>query len=169
MEGFDPDLYLASYPFYSRNDRIFRYLRDVVLSSAAYNQIMERMMRKYRFDPSKAAEMLWMNNQHLRALDEGGHVVGLHSYSHPTVLANLAQTDQKEEYERNLGHLVRVLGSRPITMSHPCNSYSSTTLQVLSNFGIKVGFCATMDDLVDRSHLEYPRQDHANLMKEMRE
>jgi hypothetical protein len=48
-------------------------------------------------------------------------------------------------------------------MSHPCNSYNATTLSVLRELGITVGFRANMA-AGKISELEYPREDHANLV-----
>ena len=48
-------------------------------------------------------------------------------------------------------------------MSHPCNSYSEDTLQLLEGMGIKIGF---RSNLTERQHsdLEYPREDHVNIL-----
>jgi hypothetical protein len=52
-------------------------------------------------------------------------------------------------------------------MSHPCNSYNTTTLEVLRELGITLGFRANMAGGFD-SRLERPREDHANLMRTMK-
>ena len=53
-------------------------------------------------------------------------------------------------------------------MSHPCNSYSADTIGILRGMGIMLGFRANMEKIENMSMYEYPRQDHANLMKELR-
>ena len=52
-------------------------------------------------------------------------------------------------------------------MSHPCNSYDDVTLGVLRELGVTQGFRADLGEFSGRSALEYPRQDHANIMKAM--
>ena len=49
-------------------------------------------------------------------------------------------------------------------MSHPCNSYNAATLSLLRELGITLGFRANMAKL-GLSELEYPREDHANLVR----
>ena len=85
-----------------------------------------------------------MDDDCLRNLDAGGHVIGLHSYSHPTVMATLPVATQRLEYQQNLEHIQRVLGQAPLTVSHPCDSYSADTLGILGEMGVRLGFRANM-------------------------
>ncbi|OQX42729.1 MAG: hypothetical protein B0D82_00545, partial [Candidatus Sedimenticola endophacoides] len=93
----------------------------------------------------------------------GGHVIGLHSHTHPTALARLDRAEQFSQYRENQAILERILGERPTTMSHPCNSYSAETLELLQRLGIDLGFCADMSRGM-LSRLEHPREDHANIV-----
>ncbi len=77
-DGFNPDVYLADFPFYTRDDRFFRYLRDEKLGPDRYNALMTAMMNVHRFDVAAIAGQLWMTNEHLRVLHGQGHVIGLH-------------------------------------------------------------------------------------------
>lgn len=168
LAQFDPDSYLSAYPFYTRGDRIFRYLRDDVLGVERYRETMQSLMDKNGFDPRAASAQLWMRDSDLRELHGAGHVIGLHSYTHPTRLCELSVDRQKMEYQKNFDHLRAVLTEAPATMSHPCNSYSDDTLAILRGMGVKLGFRANMQKVESPSAFEFPRQDHANLMKELR-
>ena len=168
MLGFDPESHLAAFPFYTRNDRIFRYLRDDVLGSSRYHPVMQAMMVKKGVNARDIAASLWMEEEHLRTLRDAGHLIGLHSYTHPTRLGELPPDAQAHEYRRNFCHLQRVLSEDPVCMSHPCNSYSDETLPILQSLGVKIGFRANMERIVNRSRFEFPRQDHTNIMKEIR-
>lgn len=75
---------------------------------------------------------------------------------------------QAEEYGKNFEHITQATGVAPTTMSHPCNSYDASTLSLLEGMGIRLGFCSNMGDVPNRSKLEYPREDHANVMKQMK-
>jgi hypothetical protein len=55
-----------------------------------------------------------------------------------------------------------------IAMSHPCGNYSGETLAILAGMGIKKGFRSNMAVDGIRSALEVPREDHANVLAEMR-
>ena len=52
-------------------------------------------------------------------------------------------------------------------MSHPCGNYNQDTLKVLKDMGIKVGFLSSMADTKINSLLELPREDQANVAREM--
>lgn len=168
MVGFEPDAYLAGFPFYTRNDRIFRYLRDRVVGPERYHAVMEALMTSFGFDIPAIVPKLWMTDDNLRILKGEGHVIGLHSYSHPTQLCALSPEGQREEYRKNYEHLERVLGKAPVCMSHPCNSYGPETLNLLADFSVTLGFRANMQHVADHSPFEFPREDHANIMKGIR-
>jgi peptidoglycan/xylan/chitin deacetylase (PgdA/CDA1 family) len=165
---FNPDSYLAEFSIYSVEDRLFRYFRDQILGACRYEGLMQSMMSEKGFDPLNVTGRLWMNDDHLRALRRAGHLIGLHSYTHPTRLADQPVEVQAHEYERNFEHLARVLGEDPVAMSHPCNSYNELTLPILERLGIRLGFRANMQHIVRPSRFEFPRRDHAIIMKELR-
>ena len=167
LTDFDPDAYLVNFPFYSRTDRIFRYLRDDVLGPERYHAVMSALIISFDFDVPAIVSNLWMTNEHLRTMRDEGHVIGLHSYSHPTRLAALSTEGQREEYRKNFDHLVKLLGEAPVCMSHPCNSYSLDTLSILEEAGIRLGFRSNMQHIANRSPFEFPREDHANIIAKM--
>ena len=169
LKTFSPTAYLASSPFYSDGDRRFRFVRDEVLGPVRYAAIMDRMIASANLTKDELARGLWMGSEELRVLHREGHVIGLHSHTHPTRLNRLSVQEQKAEYERNYACVTRAIGSSPVAMSHPCNSYDPVTLGILRDLGIRVGFRAYIEllpEYCDRS-LEHPRKDHANVMKEM--
>jgi peptidoglycan/xylan/chitin deacetylase (PgdA/CDA1 family) len=165
---FDPASYLSEFSIYSADDRLFRYFRDHILGPSRYDSVMQSMMLEKGFDPLNVTGKLWMNDDHLRALRKAGHLIGLHSYTHPTRLADQPVEAQAREYEKNFTHLARVLGENPVAMSHPCNSYNELTLPILEGLGIRLGFRANTERIVRPSRFEFPRKDHAIIMKELR-
>lgn len=167
MKDFRHEDYLKPFAFYTPQDKRFRYLRDQVLGVAAYCRVMDAMIAERHLSKKELAKGLWMDNDCLRNLARTGHMLGLHSYSHPTRLCDLALADQSQEYRRNFDHLKQVTGQAPVSMSHPCNSYTPATLQALRDLGIRLGFCSNMGEVKKRSPLEFPRRDHADVAKEM--
>ena len=99
-------------------------------------------------------------------LRDQGHVIGLHSYSHPTDLAALDEAGQRDEYSRNHAHLTGLLGAAPTVMSHPCNAYDARTLKVLGELGIVMGFRSNLHDS-GGGPLELPREDHGRIARQM--
>jgi peptidoglycan/xylan/chitin deacetylase (PgdA/CDA1 family) len=167
LADFDDVNYLIEYPIFSKGDRIFRWLRDDVLSIEQYNDVMQTMMNKKSFNGADVADLLWMNDHNLEILRDEGHCIGLHSYSHPTCITDCSFEEQQDEYNKNYDHLMHLLGSPPVCMSHPSNWYNDDTLSILQNLGVKIGFRADFAPVENRSLFEFRRQDSANLMREM--
>lgn len=165
---YDPATYLSTFSFYTDNDKYFRFLRDQVLGKQNYDAVMDIVMANHNFDHLEASTKLWMNNRHLKSLNDTGHIVGLHSYSHPTNLHELSSEQQAEEYTRNFEHLYSILGHKPFAVSHPCGNYGDATLSILKKLGITIGFRNSRSITTMRSPLEVPRENHANVMKQMK-
>ncbi len=159
--------YLKDSPFYSESDKWFRFLRDRIINSEDYTSIMHELMSVAGFDPTSIVNHLWLSDEHLRNLVEDGHILGLHSYTHPTLMEKLPKERQAREFGENLAHLSTVLGvhAKITAMSHPCGSYNDDTLAVLHDLGIEIGFRSNMGRAYIRSALEIPREDHANVAK----
>jgi len=149
---FDSREYLKPSTFYTPADKCFRLLRDHVLERERYGEIMSK---------------LWMSNAHLKELASDGHLVGLHSFSHPTTMQLLDSDTQRREYAMNFEHLRGVLGSPSVSMSHPCGNYNDDTLSLLADLGIRIGFRCNNSITSIRSILEVPREDHAIVLREM--
>lgn len=167
LRSFHPSTYLADFPFYGEADRRFRYVRDEVLGLQRYNRVMDTLIGSMGIKLDELATDLWMTPGHIRELHADGHVIGLHTHTHPTRLADLDAQQQLREYRDNYMYLMTLLGEPATTMAHPCNSYNQNTLAILRRLGIKVGFRANRV-LTQHCELEYPREDHANIVREMR-
>jgi len=162
------DNYLSHYSLLSKNDKWFKYLRDEYLGNEKYTNIMLELISEKGFDVNDAKKNLWINEDELLEMHENGHVVGLHSNSHPLQMSKLKADQQLNEYHQNFTHLSRLLKTSEITsMSHPCGNYNLDTLKLLKSMGIKIGFRANMAVKQIKSPLEIPREDHANIFKEM--
>jgi peptidoglycan/xylan/chitin deacetylase (PgdA/CDA1 family) len=155
--------HLGEFGFYSQNDRFFRYLRDVTLGPEQYFEMMGTLMREYNMDTQKISSKLWLSEKHLQDISANGHILGAHSYTHPTDLSSLSRTRQKEEYISNINHLKKCLKKNIYAMAHPCNSYNQDTLEVLKNLGIKIGFRSN-NKRSDFTSLELPRIDHTEII-----
>jgi len=158
------------FPFYSINDMKFRLIRDRALGKQNYETIMDEIILEHGLTLLDLSKGLWMSNEHLSHLSQNGHVIGLHSYSHPTVLAGLSYEEQFREYEKNYLHVKEVCRRSPIAMAHPCNSYNKDTIEILKHFGIRCGFRTNMfpkreGGRTNPNKFEMARQDHANIMR----
>jgi len=167
MYAYDPATYLAEFLFYSEGDRKFRYVRDRILGPEAYNEVMVKMIKEITSLEALSCG-LWMQDPDLVGLVATGHVIGLHSYSHPTALDEMAPDVQRAEYKANIDHLEGLLGALPRVVSHPCNAYNSGTIAMLGDLGVNIGFRSNMA-ILGRDGLEFPREDHANILAMMEE
>jgi peptidoglycan/xylan/chitin deacetylase (PgdA/CDA1 family) len=163
LRGYDASDRRARYPFYSDADLRFRYIRDRVIGPDRYDEIMEDLIASTGSSLAELSHGLWMDDGCLRTLHEDGHIIGLHSHTHPTRMQDLTPAIQEREYRTNYEYLHQLLGVAPVSLSHPSNSYDSVTLEILRRLGISLGFCDNMQGGI-RSALEYPRQDHANII-----
>ncbi len=157
-ERFSRSNYLTEFEFYSVNEREYRFLRDCVLGNDHFNLVMEKMLVKWGLDQKQLADGLWMSNDDLVTLARQNHVVGLHSYTHPTDLRSLTYVEQLSEYQRNATHISKVTGEIPRTVAHPVNSYSAGTLKILKAMGVELGFRSNRTQ-TRFGPLEYPRID----------
>ena len=135
------------------------------------------MFKDKKFDYKDFSKKLFFQKSDLQTLENLGHLVGLHTHNHPTLLEKLSYDEQKNEYEKNLSSISSIL-DKPKNeikcMSHPCGSYNEDTLQILKELGIELGFKQIMTiepekgmKKINNSFLEIARQDHANIFKRM--
>lgn len=159
--------YLEPFPFYTENDKWFRYLRDKVLSTLQYENLMYQLMDDKAFNPKSVVSKLWMSEENLKNIAGRGHLIGLHSFSHPTQMSKLSYADQYWQYNKNLDHLKSIVGD-VVSMSHPCGDYNNDTLKILDAVGIKIGFRSSLSEKSIKGKFEVPREDHANIYKAMK-
>tara|TARA_B100002051_G_C16692019_1_gene616061 strand:- start:268 stop:1239 length:972 start_codon:yes stop_codon:yes gene_type:complete len=165
------------FPHYSINDIKFRLTRDSLLAPAEYKKAMLRMFDKHKFDHKEYHKILFLSPEHLKKLKKLGHLIGLHSHSHPTVIENMSYNEQLEQYEKNISILSNVLKIKKNEikfMSHPNGSYNQNTIKILKDLGIEIGFKQIMTiepekgmKKINNSFLEIARQDHAAIIKMM--
>ena len=161
----------SKFPFYSLNDIKFRFMRDEILNKNEYELLMDEIILDRDISVLDISKNLWLTNTHLKNLSKNGHIIGLHSYDHPTVLSKLSYDEQLEQYRKNYKHIHETCGKEVISMSHPNNSYSNDTLKILRQLNILCGFRSNLsppkEKKVNPNPLEIAREDHANILKKM--
>ena len=165
------------FPHYSIEDTKFRLVRDIFLTKSHYEETMFLMLKEKQFNYKDFFKKLFFQKDDLIRLDSLGHLVGLHSHNHPTLLEKLNYDEQKDEYEKCLSSISNIL-DKPKNeikyMSHPSGSYNNDTLEILKELRIELGFKQIMTiepekgmKKVNNSFLEIARQDHAEIYKRM--
>ena len=163
---FDADNYLIQYSFYSLNDRKFRFYRDEVLGQSRYYKIMDFMLEKYNYDISQYSKILWCGKKELRDISNHGHIVGLHSHTHPTRLCEFDYNGQLNEYSTCKEIIENCLGKKVTVASYPCGSVNDDTELIMKKLGIEIAFKEIM--IPYKSKLMIPREDHSNIIREMK-
>lgn len=155
------------YPdYYSLNDCRFREMRDVFMTHSQYTEVMDGMLAQKETSVASIIHKTMMGPEEVKALHNKGHIIGLHSHTHPTTMAVLPDSEQRSQYMKNITAITRVTGQAPFIVSHPSNSYSPRTLALLTELGIEFGFRAN-NEQPSYCALELPRVDHSTLMSEM--
>jgi peptidoglycan/xylan/chitin deacetylase (PgdA/CDA1 family) len=163
------------FPHYSTEDIKFRLVRDIFLKKNDYENIMLLMIEEKRFKYKQFFSKLFFSEKDLRNLNKLGHLIGLHSHSHPTLMEKLDYLEQEKEYQKCVSIISKIVeksGDTIKCMSHPCGSYNEDTLQILKKLGIELGFKQIMTieqekgmKKINNSFLEIARQDHADIIK----
>ncbi len=127
------------------------------------------MIREHNYDVAGNSELLWMKRENIKDLCVRGHIVGLHSHTHNTLMASKPREWQMNEYSANKELIEAITGRKVISASYPCNSYNSDTLEIMRSLGIQLAFRANMSkEVIEGSKLECPREDHANIVRMMK-
>lgn len=168
LKNFDSDSYAKDFSFYTSNDKRFRYLRDDILGTEKYNYLMDKMIDRYNYNIEENKEILWLSEQDIKTIYNTGHIIGLHSHTHPMVLTNLSFEEQYEEYNRNKQILENIIHDKVYSISYPCNSYNDDTLEIMKRLEIHLGFRANTAKSY-KNIMEIPREDHANIIRRMKQ
>lgn len=133
--------YLIKSKFYSYNDRKFRYFRDVILKEKYY-EIMDELIKKIQ-NLQEVKNKIWLKKEDIKNLSDLGHLIGLHTHTHPTNLDELTFSEQLKEFEENKNILEKIIGKRIELAAYPCGKYNKDTFICMNKLGIKFGLSAT--------------------------
>lgn len=158
-------------PFYSLNDIKFRIIRNNVLTKSDYHKIMTQMFNEKNFKPGSVKKFLFLKKKNIKLLAKRGHVIGLHSHTHPYRIANMRLSDQRKEYLENINHISRISNFKQSyykSLAHPSGSFTKKMFSFFQKQKIKIGFRHIMNSngkKVNKNIYEIARQDHSNILK----
>ena len=130
---------------------------------------MIKLFNKKKFTPKEYFHLLFMNKRNLKIIHKLGHIIGLHSHSHPIMLKKLSYKEQLKEYKKNIAIFSKILECSKSTfksMSHPCGSFNANTLKLLKKLNIEIGFREKMlsKNTSRISKYKIPREDHSDII-----
>ena len=161
--------YKSKYKFYTIQDIKFRIIRNSI-SQKKYFFIMEKIMKNEKFNYNILKYKPYMSEKDLIKINKNGHLVGLHTHSHPSDFSCLSSKDQKKELFLNIKSLKRILKNKNElfeTFSYPAGNYSRQTLRILKDLNIKIAFTNSIETKTNNV-LETPRINHKYLIKHIK-
>ena len=156
--------YFLNFDFYSDLDRKLRYIRDFVVSLKDYEEAIKELLVQKNTDLNDLIKDTYIGKEKLKKISSLGHIIALHSHSHPTNLGSLLRDEQLKEIGTNYEILESTLGYSPNAISYPSNSYNHITIEVLKYFNIGYGFRA--DNSVNLNPFELSRIDAALALRD---
>lgn len=130
--------YLADYGYLTADDRDFRFWRNAMADPQEY----ETVMRDLGSEPLPLSH--WLSASDIRSLRDAGHVVGLHSHTHPTTMAHLTREQQETEWATARYVLENILGEPVTTAAWPCGQVTDHGIAWMKASGITLAWGATM-------------------------
>jgi peptidoglycan/xylan/chitin deacetylase (PgdA/CDA1 family) len=82
----------------------------------------------------------FLSADQIRDLSRRGHVIGSHSYSHPTRMGGLTREELRVEWRRSQDTLADILGYSVVTASVPGGFYTRPVAETAAEAGFKVLF-----------------------------
>jgi peptidoglycan/xylan/chitin deacetylase (PgdA/CDA1 family) len=157
--------YMLELKIYSKEERIYKFLRDKILTKEEITKIFDKLFKKFQFDEQKIIKQLWISKKDLKKIINDNHVIGLHSYSHPSNIASKSYKNQLREYTKNFFDLKKIYKKEIISASYPFGSYNSNSIKILKKLNIKLCFSSLSN--IKFKHMAIPRIDHAKILKKI--
>ena len=155
--------YLKKFKFYTEDEKLYRYLRDFVLTKKEFLVIHKKLFKKFKFSEKKVVKKLWISKEDLKKIINLRHVIGLHSHSHSSNITDKKYYAQYLEYKNNLQSLKKIYNRKIFSSSHPFNRFNQDSIKALKKLGITLSFKALYDKKFDAMSL--PRIDSVNILK----
>lgn len=161
------------FKFYSNQDINFRLIRNKFFSDKDYSKIMLGLIKEKGLDVNKLKNKFNLNKKEILRLHKSGHLIGLHTHSHPFQLNKLNYSIQKREYQINKKILEKITRTKILSVAHPCGSYNKNTLKILNSLGVEIGFKQIMTKesfmkKINNSKFEIAREDHSKIVSKLK-
>jgi peptidoglycan/xylan/chitin deacetylase (PgdA/CDA1 family) len=158
------DNYLSNYTFYSHNDKLFRFVRDVLLLDE-YHDIMQKIAKEKNVIIENLVDTIYMNQDDIKKLNSSGHFIGLHSHNHSTVMDVMDYEQSLNDYTFNKSILEKIIMKQITIAAYPLGKYNEYTINALKKIDIQFGFESKKTD--NSSSFKLSRVDIADIMGEL--
>ena len=130
---------MSDYKFYSKNGILFRFLRDVLLKDEFHN-VMQKISEELRIDDNHMLEKIYMNKYDVIELHNMGHLIGLHSHSHSTLMNTFDYKRSLYEYSKNKDFLESLTNASITVAAYPLGKYNIESIRALKKINVKYAF-----------------------------
>jgi peptidoglycan/xylan/chitin deacetylase (PgdA/CDA1 family) len=154
--------YLSKYSFYSYNDKLFRFVRDVLLT-IEYHEIMQKIAKEKNVIIKNLVDTIYMNQDDIKKLNSSGHFTGLHSHHHSTVMDAMNYEQSLNDYSLNKSILEKLILKEITIAAYPLGKYNEDTIKALKNIDIQFGFESKKTD--NSSSFKLSRVDIADILE----
>lgn len=155
--------YLNNVKFYSYNDRLFRYIRDIILSKQEFKNLILKMIKLKNVNINNLIKNIWMTEDDIKELSKT-QLIGLHSTSHPTRMDLVDAKQQYEEYNNCKVRLEKLINKKIYILSYPCGRYNKDTFEILKKIDIEYAFIAKIEEEVLYKNYLISRKDSCKLL-----
>ena len=91
------------YSFFSKIEIKYKFLRDIYFTRHKFENLMENFFKSFGLNVKDFYKNTWMNKKDLIKLNKKGHMIGMHSFSHPYRMSLLSKKQQLNEYHKENG------------------------------------------------------------------
>lgn len=138
-----PPGYLHDRGYLTEDDRRFRYWRNHVATPKEYERVMEQLGHQGAPLSAPLYWSHWLHAEDLVILERAGHVIGLHTHQHPTVMDTLSVEAQRVEMA-TCRWILQHMGLTVTTGAYPCGELTEPARAWCEAHGIRMMWGATM-------------------------
>lgn len=158
--------YLQDDIIYTYNDRLFRYIRDIILNKYDFTNYIKILMQKHNITIEELVKNIWISQEEIKELSKT-QLIGLHSTSHPTRMDYLNYNDQYNEYNNNKQMLEKIIEKPIFTTTYPCGRYNKDTFDIQKKINIKYAFISYLEHIdLNEKNMKIQRIDSTDALKE---
>lgn len=164
-DGKSADFYVSEFKkadhLDSANVVFIKHLLQYALPAETRLEFADRLFAEYVGSDEKAfASQLYMNLDQIRELHSAGNLIGGHGYRH-IWLGKSSPDLQRDEFTRTQAFLAEINPkiAEDWVFCYPYGSHDETTLELMKEFGGRVGLTTENAEHKTANHLQAPRID----------
>jgi peptidoglycan/xylan/chitin deacetylase (PgdA/CDA1 family) len=166
-QKFDKSNYLDQFNFYSYNDKLFRYIRDIILDKDEFKNIILEMIKTKNLNVNDLIKNIWMTEDEIKELAKT-QLIGVHSCNHPIRMDLVDEKQQYNEYNDCKNHLEKLINKNIYTLSYPCGRYNNDTFKICKQINIKYAFISYLTEIdIENKHFLIQRIDITRVVNEL--